>query len=160
MSEVASTNTSSDRLIGKVKWFNNKAGYGFITMNDGEYANKDIFVHYSSINVSDSQYKYLIQGEYIEFNIIAAHTEKHEYQATNISGINGGELMCETQKRTRVERTATRNTDNYKPRSSRPPTEGSSTNKKESADVVGSDNLGTFTKVVRRRPRKMENAKL
>ena len=28
--------TPSERLIGRVKWFNNKAGYGFITVTDGE----------------------------------------------------------------------------------------------------------------------------
>lgn len=159
MSAAESVNTTSDRLTGKVKWFNNKAGYGFITMNYGEHANKDIFVHFSSINVSDSQYKYLIQGEYVEFRLVNAHTDKHEYQATDISGIKGGELMCETQKRTRSERPA-RSFKNYKPRSSAPPESGSAPESKK-APVANdaSDANGGFTKVVRRRKPKTAEAK-
>ena len=58
------TETQSQRLTGKVKWFNNKAGYGFITIHDGENKNSDIFVHFTAIRVTNSQYKYLVQGEY------------------------------------------------------------------------------------------------
>jgi CspA family cold shock protein len=161
MNTEESVNTTSDRLTGKVKWFNNKAGYGFITMNYGEHANKDIFVHFSSINVSDSQYKYLIQGEYVEFRLVNAHTDKHEYQATDISGIKGGELMCETQKRTRSERPA-RTIKNYKPRSSEPPphdNEDSSSNKRDTVNIEGGRNNGGFTKVVRRRKPKATETK-
>lgn len=90
--------TPSVRLTGQVKWFNNKAGYGFITVNSGEHAGKDIFIHYSTIMVKNSQYKYLIQGEYVEFELTTPATASHEFQATNISGINGGSLMCETRR--------------------------------------------------------------
>jgi len=38
--------TELARLVGMVKWFNNKAGYGFITACEGEQKGKDIFVHY------------------------------------------------------------------------------------------------------------------
>ena len=48
---------------GKVKWFNNAKGYGFIE-KPGE---QDIFVHYSSI--SGDGYKTLIQGEEVEFEL-------------------------------------------------------------------------------------------
>jgi len=88
--------------VGRVKWFNNKAGYGFITiMSDTtEEPNKgsDIFVHHSSINVLNEQYKYLVQGEYVEFNIIHTTDSEHEYQAGKITGIYNGKLMCETIK--------------------------------------------------------------
>ena len=44
------------RMTGMVKWFNNKSGFGFITVcGDGEFGGKDIFVHYSSIRVTNSQ---------------------------------------------------------------------------------------------------------
>jgi cold shock CspA family protein len=91
------TNTeNSPRLIGLVKWFNKKSGYGFITVYEGELKGKDIFVHYSSIRVSNSHYKYLVQGEYIEFILDKSIMENHEYQATDISGVKEGPIMCDT----------------------------------------------------------------
>lgn len=92
--------SSSDgkRLLGQVKWFNNKAGYGFITVSDGEQAGKDIFIHFSSISASESQYKYLVQGEYVEFVLDKSTTDSHEFQATQVSGVKGGKLMCETRR--------------------------------------------------------------
>jgi len=92
----------TERLLGQVKWFNNKAGYGFITVNEGEHSGKDIFIHYSTIRTTNSQYKYLVQGEYVEFNLVKSTTENHEYQAVDISGIKGGPLMCETRRVNRV----------------------------------------------------------
>ena len=91
------TETQSQRLTGKVKWFNNKAGYGFITIHDGENKNSDIFVHFTAIRVTNSQYKYLVQGEYVEFDRVKSTTGPHEYKASDITGIKGGELMCETR---------------------------------------------------------------
>jgi CspA family cold shock protein len=85
------------KTTGVVKWFNNKTGYGFITINSGQDNGKDIFVHHSSINVEKKQYKYLVQGEYVEFEIIPVNN-KHEHQSHNISGINGGKLMCESRE--------------------------------------------------------------
>lgn len=92
--------STTDRSFGQVKWFNNKAGYGFITMNDSddENAGKDIFVHYSSIRVTNSQYKYLTQGEYVEFSLEKSNSDKHELQANDVSGIKGGKLMCEVRR--------------------------------------------------------------
>ena len=102
--------SNDKRYTGQVKWFNNKAGYGFITVNDeGDFEGKDIFTHFSSINVSDSQYKYLVQGEYVDLNIIKSTTDNHEYQSVNVSGIKGGNLMCETRKQILSERKNRRN---------------------------------------------------
>jgi cold shock CspA family protein len=91
-------NTPVVHITGQVKWFNNKAGYGFITVNTGEQNGKDIFIHYSAIRVTNSQYKYLVQGEYVEFDLVKSTSDTHEFQALNVSGINGGSLMCETRR--------------------------------------------------------------
>jgi cold shock CspA family protein len=97
-------NSSTDLVTsGRVKWFNNKAGYGFITVNDCETnEERDMFVHHSEIKVDQIQYKYLVQGEYVEFVIGAINREnKIDAHATNVRGINGGKLMCETRNEVR-----------------------------------------------------------
>ena len=48
---------------GKVKWFNNSKGYGFIQQDDGT----DIFVHFSAIQ--GEGYKALEEGQPVEFEI-------------------------------------------------------------------------------------------
>ncbi|MGH7791100.1 MAG: cold-shock protein [Thermodesulfobacteriota bacterium] len=51
-------------LRGKVKWFNESKGYGFIQQDDG----KDVFVHYSAIQ--DSGFKTLAEGDPVEFEVV------------------------------------------------------------------------------------------
>ena len=103
-SEQQQTTTS-----GRVKWFNNKAGYGFISLVDCETnEERDMFVHHSEIKVDQTQYKYLVQGEYVEFVIGAINREnKTDVHATNVRGINGGKLMCETRNEVRSYRATT-----------------------------------------------------
>ncbi len=108
----------SERFTGRVKWFNNKAGYGFVTITDGSNSGKDVFVHHSSIKVDSEQYKYLVQGEYIEFCLSDTKGQgDHEYQAGDVSGINGGKLMCETRRESRTARSQYRssNTESSEP---------------------------------------------
>ncbi len=50
-------------MIGKVKWFNDGKGYGFIEHDSG----KDVFVHFSAINMDG--YKTLKEGQDVEFEI-------------------------------------------------------------------------------------------
>jgi len=98
--ETTSVTTGSDTTIytGQVKWFNSKSGYGFITIkSDCDKKESDIFVHYTNITTS-SQYKYLMQGEYVEFNLLKSSNTNHEFQAVNVTGILKGELMCQIRK--------------------------------------------------------------
>jgi CspA family cold shock protein len=89
---------TSERFTGRVKWFNNKAGYGFITVTDGSRSGSDIFVHHSVIGVGSQQFRYLVQGEYVEFDLVpTTKGSTHEIQASNVCGIKGGKLMCETR---------------------------------------------------------------
>jgi len=88
---------TDSRLTGCVKWFNSKTGYGFITVLGDN--SSDIFVHYSNVKVDGLQYTYLVQGEYIEFELAETSGEntKHTHQAVNITGIRGGPIMCKTR---------------------------------------------------------------
>ena len=62
-------------MTGKVKWFNSKKGYGFITNENGE----DVFVHYSGINMKG--YKTLADGVNVTYELV--ETERG-VAATNV----------------------------------------------------------------------------
>jgi cold shock protein len=64
---------------GKVKWFNAKKGYGFISDEDGT----DVFVHFSALNMDG--YKTLAEGEEVEFEVTQG--EKGP-QAANVTKVN------------------------------------------------------------------------
>jgi cold shock CspA family protein len=83
-----------------VKWFNNKTGFGFITIVGGNDQFKDaseIFAHHSSIKVSQEQYRYLVEGEYVEFSVSNTAAGDHKFQAADVRGVKGGKLFCETR---------------------------------------------------------------
>lgn len=71
-----SNNSMASEIKGKVKWFNNKLGYGFITDSNSN----DAFVHYSNI-LSDKKFKKLYRGQNTKFDIL--ETEKGT-QAINV----------------------------------------------------------------------------
>ena len=110
MNTNTNTNTISKRLSGYIKWFNNKKGFGFITVSsEGDYLNGDIFIHFSAIRSNGVPYTYLVQGEYVEFNISNVTNNNHSVQACDVSGINGGHIMCQYQPQKKVEDVSVQN---------------------------------------------------
>lgn len=82
---------------GRVKWFNRTQGWGFITITGEDFSGDDVFVYWNSLDVGKEQYRYLVNGEYVTFGISWNKDAKHPYQATNVKGAQGGQLMCETR---------------------------------------------------------------
>lgn len=142
---------SSDRLTGRVKWFNNKAGYGFITVTDGSRSGSDIFVHHSTIGVASQQYKYLVQGEYVDFDLSSTQGGSHEFQATNVVGIKGGKLMCETRHEYKMSRSSYKSlTDEPKVEVEEPKTPRQKSAPKTTREVDGEKKV--WSTVDRRKP--------
>ena len=66
------------RLTGKVKWFNDAKGYGFIERPDGD----DVFVHYTAIQ--GTGFRSLSEGQEVEFEVVDGPKGK---QAANVSKV-------------------------------------------------------------------------
>jgi len=62
--------------LGKVKWFNDAKGFGFITPDNG---NEDVFAHFSAINING--FKTLKENQAVTFDLIEGPKGK---QASNI----------------------------------------------------------------------------
>lgn len=75
---------------GKVCWFNNTKGFGFITMEDGT----DIFVHYSGI-VSDKKFKSIEEGQTVEFEITDGEKGKQAINVTVVETVAEDEEITE-----------------------------------------------------------------
>lgn len=104
----SASSDSTSKYSGRVKWFNNKYGYGFITVLKTDDAasvpvNTDVFAHHSEISVSNDQYRYLVQGEYVAFDVVKTTNGNHEYQCAKVKGMYGGQLICETRHEARFQ---------------------------------------------------------
>jgi len=88
------TSTGGRRIVGQVKWFNVKKGWGFIIGENGE----DIFVHQSGVNKAG--FRSLDDGEYVEYEIRS--TDKGP-EACNITGPSGSTVLgSQRRKRMRI----------------------------------------------------------
>ena len=67
---------AGEKKRGKVKWFNESKGYGFIELEGGK---EDVFVHYSAIN--GEGYKSLTEGQEVTFEVV---TGDKGLQAQNV----------------------------------------------------------------------------
>jgi len=81
---------SGVKISGKVKWFNNAKGYGFVN-EDGK--TEDLFAHYSAINMDG--YKTLKAGQAVSFEIIQGPKGLH---AVNIGAVKEA-AKAETQEK-------------------------------------------------------------
>jgi CspA family cold shock protein len=82
------------RLTGIVKFYNIIKGFGFVKdLNSSD----EFFVHATSITQDDEgRSRVLYDGEYIEFETVDGDKGK---QCTNITGIQGGTLLCDVNNR-------------------------------------------------------------
>ena len=89
---IVAAKSNAGRNMARVKWFNPRSGYGFVT---DCVSNKDIFVHHSALNTKTEVYHTLNKGEYVEYTLHVDQTGKET--AVDVSGVMGGPLQCELQ---------------------------------------------------------------
>ena len=90
--------------LGCVKWFNTKSVYGFVSVVNTDLKGADIFTHHSSVNVKQEQYKYLVQGEYVNLLVLPSESKDYKWQTKSVKGVCNGPLMCETRNLQRSSR--------------------------------------------------------
>ena len=105
---MAAARACDKKLAGCVKWFNMKTGFGFLTVVNSVCESdlkvgSEIFVHHSNVKVTEEQYRFLVQGEYVEFDVSNVANGQHSCQAVNVTGMFGGKLMCETRNEARQQ---------------------------------------------------------
>lgn len=83
----------SARQSGRVKWFDNRKGYGFV---NNLANNAEVFVHHTGLKSQNGVFRTLYPGEYVEFDLHFDTQSNRDY-AVNVSGIQGGALLCENQ---------------------------------------------------------------
>lgn len=89
------------RTLGRVKWFDNRKGFGFVnSLSDGS----EVFVHHSGLKSATGVFRTLYPGEYIEFELTTDSASGRQF-AVSVTGVQGGLLLCEnTDTRLMVRR--------------------------------------------------------
>ncbi len=86
--------------IGNVQWFDQKKGIGFIKIitPTSDFLNKEVFVHYSSIN-AQSNYKKLYPGENVSLNVSddPDKGDDKRYSCMNVTGLYGSPLLVDNE---------------------------------------------------------------
>ena len=105
---MATAAACGKKLAGCVKWFNMKTGFGFLSVVQSVCGSdlkvgSEIFVHHSNVKVAEEQYRFLVQGEYVEFDVSNIANGQHSCQAVDVTGMFGGKLMCETRNESRQQ---------------------------------------------------------
>lgn len=83
---------STGKISGKVKWFNNAKGYGFIVEDGGDI---DMFAHYSSITMEG--YKTLKAGQCVCFDTKKVDNGIHAINISSIDSISPNEKLTELE---------------------------------------------------------------
>ena len=105
---MATAAACGKKLAGCVKWFNMKTGFGFLSVVQSVCGSdlkvgSEIFVHHSNVKVAEEQYRFLVQGEYVEFDVSNVANGQHSCQAVDVTGMFGVKLMCETRNEARQQ---------------------------------------------------------
>ena len=83
---------------GTVQWFDQKKGYGFVKVlkPDSEYFEKEVFVHYTSIQ-AQSSFKKLYPGENVSLTVTKNEdeTSDKEFISSNVMGVLGLPLLVD-----------------------------------------------------------------
>lgn len=107
-------NSEVGNIVGRVKWFNNQRGFGFISYTE-DNEEKDIFVHHSVIKTQNQEsFKTLRPGEYISFSKSSCpdSSKGHKEQAVCVTGVNGGPLLVDVQQTIKSTRRPRENNSN------------------------------------------------
>jgi len=90
--------------IGKVLWFDQKKGWGFIRVINpqSEFVGKEVFVHFSSVQ-SENSFKKLYPGEIVSLDVNKNNEEElkktgKEYVTSNVRGLYGSELFVDSKE--------------------------------------------------------------
>mmetsp|Transcript_31727 Transcript_31727/g.26749 ORF Transcript_31727/g.26749 Transcript_31727/m.26749 type:complete len:116 (-) Transcript_31727:166-513(-) len=94
-----------ERLIGNVKWFDPKKGYGFVVTDDKDKT--DVFVHQSQLKISG--FRSLAEGQKVEYFI--DKDEKERLIAKDVTGPEGVELSVQKSYGNRGDRGGSRGGD-------------------------------------------------